>query len=326
MQTIAIRVDESGIIGSGHISRCLALAQIIKSEYPSINFYSKVMSSKTSLIIKQSGFGQFDIDSEDDFLKKINQDSIVILDGYQFDSKNQLAIKNTSSKLICIDDRVKSIYYHCDALINYGIAYSDIDFIKDSTTKLYLGSRYFLLRNAFRVESLMPLKGKSKSNLFISFGGSDKYRLTEKIITSLDIKKFDEINIVIGNSKSRARLLSLTSNIKTKIKVHKNLEDFEMLRLMKNSKFAIVPASTLMLEFFSVGCHLVTGWFADNQKGSLKKYDELKLINNIGRFQVNKIKRIQLNLERIPSKKIMRMQKEFTKHSPPDFIKIFKSL
>jgi UDP-2,4-diacetamido-2,4,6-trideoxy-beta-L-altropyranose hydrolase len=326
MQNIAIRVDESGTIGSGHISRCIALAQIIRDEYPSINFYSKVISSKSSFIIKQCGFGQFNIDSEDDFLEKINQDSIVILDGYHFDSKNQLAIKNTLSKLICIDDRVKKIHYHCDALINYGIAYSDIDFKKDSNTKLYLGSRYFLLRNAFRVESMMPLKSKRKSNLFISFGGSDKYRLTEKIITSLDINQFDEINIVIGNSKSKARLMSLISNMKTKIKIHKNIEDFEMLCLMKNSKFAIVPASTLMLEFFTVGCNLVTGWFAENQKVSLKKFEELKLIHNIGRFRVNKIKKIQFNLAAIPRKNILRKQKEFIKHAPSDFIKILKSL
>ena len=55
-----------------------------------------------------------------------------------------------------------------------------------------------------------------------------------------------------------------------------------MIRRYRRARCLLAPASTVMLEAFSAGCPLVSGWVADNQRNSLECYDRQGLIVNVG--------------------------------------------
>ena len=66
----------------------------------------------------------------------------------------------------------------------------------------------------------------------------------------------------------------------------------DMIRLYRQARYLLAPSSTVMLEAFSAGCPIVSGWVADNQRNSLDFYDRQGLLVNLG--DVRKVSRAKL--------------------------------
>src|SRR5690554_1634601 len=100
---IYIRADGDSQIGLGHLVRCMALAQMLTSDFE-ICFVSKQIPQSLINELNQFGFSLLIIINEDEFFRRLEGKEIVILDHYELDSIYQKTIKNFGSKLICIDD------------------------------------------------------------------------------------------------------------------------------------------------------------------------------------------------------------------------------
>src|SRR3546814_9248056 len=107
MRKIFSRADGSAEIGLGHLVRDLALAQMLELEFDCI-FFCKEIPEELKHQIQKNGFEVSIINSEDEFIRGLTNDLIVVLDHYNLDTDFQKRVKDHGCLLVCIDEDRKS--------------------------------------------------------------------------------------------------------------------------------------------------------------------------------------------------------------------------
>jgi len=281
---VILRVDGNSNIGLGHIYRGIALAEMVRNDFD-VSFVSR--QDSTISPIAEAGF-DYDIlpeinliDEPEWFKENINNNAIIVCDGYEFKAEYQKKIKEKGFKLVYIDDMVE-YHMYADLVINHAPGIKESDYKAESYTKFALGLDYVLLRPAF-LEAAKHKRQINKIDIaFVCFGGSDPNDFTYKTVKGLiKIDTIKKINVVVGSAYQHNKLIGGHSD---KINIYKNLSEKEIFEIMKNSDLAIVPASTLLFELFAVNIFVISGYYVENQKGFYKYLVNNKMIHGIGNF------------------------------------------
>ena len=325
---IILRADGNHEIGLGHIYRCIALAEMLKDEF----YVQLVTKTDTTLLpFKESGFDYTFIpdvigfsEEANWFKKNYSSDTIIVLDGYNFKENYQQKIKDSGYKLVYIDDLVQGTQ-KADLVVNHNPGVKESDYRKENYTKFALGGDYAVLRPLFLEAAKQKTEITETNIAFICFGGSDirDFTLLSTEVL-LEVKKFDEINIVTGNAYQHKEIFKL-QKLNNKINIYKNLSEKELIAVMRKSNFAVAPPSTILFELLAIGLPILSGYYVDNQKLFYEYLINKNLIFEIGNF--NKITKLQL--KEVVKKSINR---KFTKNNFIDgnqkkrFIKHFKIL
>jgi UDP-2,4-diacetamido-2,4,6-trideoxy-beta-L-altropyranose hydrolase len=274
MKNIYIRVDGDNKIGHGHYTRCLALANILSKNFE-ITFISKSITQELTNKLVINKFKLVKILEESNFISLINKNTIVIIDGYNFDINFQQLVRSKCKKLVYIDD-LNSQELEVDLIINHIPGLNSHNYKNINTdAALALGLEYSLLRPAF----LKNIKNKNHNNtlnsVFVCFGGSDQFNLSEKIVNYLiNIEEIKSIVVVTGSSYENIDSLKLLLAKNQKIKHWHNIDEYLMIDLMNKCSIAIVPASGIMLEALSQNLIVISGYYTENQKNAY--YSTLK--------------------------------------------------
>ena len=289
---VVIRVDGNSTIGLGHIYRGLALADMLKDVFV-IEFVTRLTTTISPIL--GSGFGYTIIPEEVKFYNEPNWfkdnysiETIIILDGYSFNKAYQQKIKTLKYKLVYVDDLALGKQV-ADLVINHSPGIKESDYEISKYTELALGLNYALLRKPFiEVDRKELKKKKSIKNLFISFGGADTHDFSLTAVNEVLKSDFiDTINIVLGAAYKNKTIFNLNNS---KLKIHKNLTEQEVFKLMKDTDLAIVPASTTSIELASLGIPMILGYFVDNQKiiynGFVQK-DSAIAIGDFNKYKFN---------------------------------------
>lgn len=289
-KTVFFRCDGNTNIGLGHITRCLALADMLKDDFECI-FLVQNPSEAIEKNITQS-FQLIQLKEQLDFLQEaeyINNmiliaECIVVLDGYSFKTDYQKIIKSSGCKLVCIDD-LHAWHFVADVVINHAGGVKREAYSCEEYTKLCLGTKYALLRKPFLEAAQKARKIETINNVFICFGGADIYNLTQKITeTCIGSGKFKEIHVVVGSAYTNTMNLVNYVSDKPNIFIYQNVNANEMCTLMNKCELAIVPASSIAYEVSAVGMYMITGWYAENQKGLYRFLSEKYLAESVDNF------------------------------------------
>jgi UDP-2,4-diacetamido-2,4,6-trideoxy-beta-L-altropyranose hydrolase len=180
-------------------------------------------------------------------------------------------------------------------LINNIPGFLPESFTKREYTKLYLGTDYALLRQEFFKPQLRKVEKKAKT-IFLSFGGSDFFNISEKIIDFLNsINPTFEINLLIGDAYKFHNNLKKFNNLR----IHKNISAAEVALIIAGSDICIVPASSLLNEAASIGSKIVLGYFADNQIQPYEYFVNNDLAIGLGDFREVKFGLFKEKLEEV---------------------------
>jgi UDP-2,4-diacetamido-2,4,6-trideoxy-beta-L-altropyranose hydrolase len=320
---IFIRVDIDKKIGSGHFVRCIALAEILKN-YFNIYFVSKKITKNAIAELKKNKIKLYKIKNEEDFFIKIKNDTIVVLDGYKFSINYQKKLKKYTKSTIILDDR-PNISYDTKKVINFSFKRNFFS-IKNN---IYTGLEYFPIRAPFRINKNIFVKKNKKEIPFVCFGGSDAYNLTKltvKILLKLNYKK---INVVLGEQHKESVdkfKKNFSLNYGKHINVYKNLTALDIKSIMMNSHFAIVPASTILIELFTIGIPIITGYYVQNQKNSLNYFMKKKLVLSCGNMLSGYDKKLKQNIKKLKNNNqinFYKKQKIFTKKISSKLLNFF---
>ncbi|MFM9945904.1 MAG: UDP-2,4-diacetamido-2,4,6-trideoxy-beta-L-altropyranose hydrolase [Bacteroidia bacterium] len=277
---IILRADGNSTIGFGHVYRLLALADILKDKFEIVfainrpehylisvikNYVHDLIELTTHQENKLPALRQKDEEIPFELDEYITGNEIVVLDGYWFGVKYQKAVKHKGSKLVCIDDLAEN-YFYADAIINHAPGMKASQYKGETYTKYYLGLDYAMLRKDF----FKPFNNsRQPDSLLISMGGADQYRITENVLESAILSNsFKTIHLLISSAfsvEALERMNKITKNSSIKILTYKNLAGKELVELMDNCLFALVSASTVLLECYSRGITCFTGYYTNNQ-------------------------------------------------------------
>lgn len=273
-QKIIFRTDGNGTIGLGHISRCCALADMLKEKFDNYFFIRDPTQEmigevqKHCISIHAITEGLSFPEESGDWIKSLKGDEIVILDGYNFETGYQLSIKERGCRLVCIDD-IYAYHFVSDILINHAGGAKAYEYSTAPYTKKLLGFKYALLREPFLDRSGLAVNAVGSAELLICFGGADQGNNTLKTLERISGVYNGKINIVIGSAYRH--ITELENFIKKyndrEIGIYRNIDASELATIMKRSLFAICSPSTISIEYLSItNGTLYLEVIADNQK------------------------------------------------------------
>jgi UDP-2,4-diacetamido-2,4,6-trideoxy-beta-L-altropyranose hydrolase len=242
MPQLIIRADANSVIGTGHIMRCIALAQSWRDHGGKVKFITYCSNSFLINRIVDEGFSLYQLEksypdsseeySFDEYTPdsrcKKNKNNWIVLDGYHFDSEYQTAAEKTGYKVMIIDDMAHLSIYHADILINQNISAKKQIYNVDSNTKLLLGSRYVMLRKEFlQFKKQNSAKIGEVKNILVTLGGADTENVTLIVLKAL-------IRLVQSDLKIKIVVGPLNPNLQTiKNKIRKSNKDIEVLTSVK---------------------------------------------------------------------------------------------
>lgn len=262
---VFIRTDGSVQSGLGHTVRCLALAQMLKSEF-SVTFFCKEIPDSMAAQLEESGFTCKRIQSEADFFRETLDGKIVVIDGYHFDTTYQQQLKTAGAILVCIDD-IHDGVYEADMIINHAPGITSRNYHAKCNTQYALGPDYALLRPAFLEAAGKPRTVTAIKSVLICFGGSDYKNLTAAALKVVsEYPSFGKIVVVTGPAYKEQESLSLLIQADNRVLHYNSISGDEMFLLMKDVDLAIVPSSGILMEAMATSCCIISGIYADNQK------------------------------------------------------------
>jgi UDP-2,4-diacetamido-2,4,6-trideoxy-beta-L-altropyranose hydrolase len=231
MKKLVFRVDSGLNIGSGHLMRCITLANnLVRKIKLECIFITRNNNGNFNDIIIQNGFNVLLLDGpelssnidgylewlgtsqENDAVQTLSilskngveKIDILVIDHYALDIEWESNFIDITSKLVVIDDLADRKHY-CDILLDQNIApnyMSRYDKITPVNTKKFLGIAYCLLRDDF-LRAKESIKAREKlSNIVVFFGGVDKDNATLHLLSLLNEKLniFQVVRVIVGKS------------------------------------------------------------------------------------------------------------------------------
>jgi UDP-2,4-diacetamido-2,4,6-trideoxy-beta-L-altropyranose hydrolase len=326
-RTIHFRADGGPTIGMGHFMRSLALAEMLNQRFhcvfatcsPSEFQKSEIEKVCQELLELPNNDNHFEL-----FLEKLNGSEIVVLDNYYFNTEYQIAIRNKGCKLVCIDD-LHDKHFVADIVINHAEGIEKTDYSVEPYTQLCLGYKFALLKKEF-LEEIIPDEKKEFSCL-VMIGGSDPLNITVKLLSLIENYPFKlPVAVVIGPTFQEKELDQFTNT-----KLYKAVDAATVYKLMRQSKFGILPASTVAIESCAARLPFICGHFVTNQNGIYEGIRKNNLAICIGDYlTIDKIKFHnaikEISKETVTAKLIDQQKLLLDKHSKQRFIERFTQL
>jgi len=266
---IAIRADGNSQIGLGHIHRTLALANYLK-DYFSITFYLYQADKLVMDLITKHGFllesiVAADYNQPENFIRDLDNNTIIVLDGYQFKTDYQKAIKAQGYKLVAIDDLNEWLNV-ADVVINHAYAGIKSDYKVSSDSVLLGGLKYAIIKQElFNVKR--HTDRKRNLNVLVCIGGTDPDNYSERIIKELLSSTDKNISLLTYPLNKRFNeLTDLAETNSNRLKLHHSLNTNELIELIQNNDIAILQPSNIALEAAAIGICIALVQTAENQK------------------------------------------------------------
>lgn len=286
---IAIRVDASSLIGTGHFMRCLTLADALKQSGQQIRFISRELPGYLQEILVEKGHefvplatpsGEFvedelvhaqwlgvsqEMDAEDT-LKALSGQvwDWLIVDHYALDARWESELRQTAKHLFVIDDIANRIH-DCDLLLDQN--YENPERYRQKVNVnclMLLGPHFALLKPEYAARRTSSSRG-SVNRVLVFFGGSDPDDLTGMALEALSESKLSElhVDVVIGSSYSFRKKLERQAIHRGKTAIY-GLQP-HLADLMASADFAIGAGGATNWERMCLGLPSIVITLADNQ-------------------------------------------------------------
>ncbi|MEP9411505.1 MAG: UDP-2,4-diacetamido-2,4,6-trideoxy-beta-L-altropyranose hydrolase [Candidatus Brocadia sp.] len=292
---IVFRADASVDIGTGHIYRCLTLAEAVKNRGADILFICR--EEKGSLIdfVKKKGYYVYPLPAGIDFNKDLRL-SIEILKGqkkmpdwlvvdhYGIDIKWESLMRPLVKKIMVIDD-LADRKHDCDILLdqNYNKNSSRYNGLIPENCIQILGPEYALVRPQFREarENLKKESGEVK-RILVFMGGADPTNETGKALKAAKLLNSDNIavDVVIGVlNPFKNKIINMAKQMPNTT-CYFNVNN--MAELMSSADISIGASGSSTWERCCVGLPSIVMVLADNQKEIAQELERQDVAVNLG--------------------------------------------
>ena len=319
---VAFRSDASIDIGTGHVMRCLTLAEALCKHGAKCVFICRPHKGHLLELIEQRGHKAIALPAlspdenrsvsktglahalwlgtdlkrdAEDTLKAAGHTMIdwLVVDHYALDENWEKALRPVCRKLMVIDD-LADRRHDCDILLdqNLGLNASDYNGLLPSNCTTLIGPKYALLRPEFaelRNESLGRRTSPQLKNLLVSMGGVDKDNATGQVLEALnscDLPSELKITVVMGPHAPWLKDVQQQAMQMTRpTQVLTGVSN--MARLLTDCDLAIGAAGSSAWERCCLGVPSMIAVLAENQSSTADQLSTLKCALKIDNPLIN---------------------------------------
>ena len=297
---VAIRADASGMIGSGHVMRCLTLAEMLREKGAEPRVVCAQHAGHMIALIEERGIpvsrlpmGPVETidpaaDAEQTIAALVAMDSKpdwMIVDHYALGSSWEARIRSVVGNIMAIDDLADRAH-DCDILLdqnlvaNFEHRYDEL--VRPNAIRL-LGPTYALLQPEYRLlrERSRPRNSPAR-HFLVYFGGADAAGMTARTVAALiELGRPDiSADIVIGPSNPHAEAVHALAAGHANLDVHGMKAS--LAELMLRADMAIGATGATSWERLCLGLPAIVVTLADNQRPIAAELDRLGLVRWLG--------------------------------------------
>jgi UDP-2,4-diacetamido-2,4,6-trideoxy-beta-L-altropyranose hydrolase len=292
---LVIRADASTQIGSGHVMRCLALAQVWQEQVvETAAFVTAVpemlrmrLEAEGMTVYAHSGEAGDEADAQQVIaLAQQLKTRYVVVDGYQFGADYQQWLKDAGLRLLALDDNGEAQHYSADLVLNQNIHASEALYTnRQPYTRLLLGTRYTLLRREF-----WSWRGWQRDipdaarKVLVTMGGSDPDNVTLKVLRALEQVQLNDLHVkvVVGGSSPHYDALQMAARQSPHhIELAHNVSD--MPALMAWADVAVSAGGSTCWELAFMGLLGMVIVLAENQQPLADRLAQQDAVITLGR-------------------------------------------
>jgi UDP-2,4-diacetamido-2,4,6-trideoxy-beta-L-altropyranose hydrolase len=318
----AFRVDASLQIGSGHVMRCLTLAEALREKGVQCHFISREHPGHLLQLIHEHDFILTMLPQSifipDDHIENGNilaaepahaawlgcdwqtdaeqtraaladyQPDWLVVDHYALDQRWEQALKLNSRKLMVIDD-LADRPHQCDLLLdqNVGRQIGDYTNLVPPECKVIVGPQYALLRPEFATLRSYSLKRRLQpvlKNILITMGGVDQPNATGLVLQTLKHCRLPEDCRISIVMGSQAPWLKQVQTLAKDMPwpIEVLVNINDMAQRMADSDLAIGAAGSTSWERCCLGLPSLMMVLADNQSSVAQALQEAKAAQFLG--------------------------------------------
>jgi UDP-2,4-diacetamido-2,4,6-trideoxy-beta-L-altropyranose hydrolase len=288
--SLLIRADASIAIGTGHVMRCLALAQAWQDAGGKAIFALAENTPSVDARLRTEGFeirmlkavlGSLDDAEETASLARQYRASWVVADGYKFGADYQSNLKSDGLKLLFLDDYGHAGHYCADLVLNQNVKTEDLYQDREPETRLLLGPRFALLRREFAGwrdwKRTIP---QTARHVLVTMGGSDPANLTRRVVEAIWSLPQLQATVVVGGSNPYLTELRSLAATRNSVQLSENATN--MSELMAAADVAVSAAGTTSWEIASLGLPALLIVLADNQHFAAEELHRQGAAINLG--------------------------------------------
>ena len=288
---IGIRADANESVATGHVMRCLAIAEELKSLGQNPLFISADDFPRP--LIEQRGFDFVSLQSDWKHMEKGIEQLQAVVDKYHiglmlvdsyYVTKAYFEKIHSFTKAMYIDDLGKEVY-DVDFAVCYANYYKELELEEryPSNVRLLLGTRYAPLRREFSDLPPKRISPEIKEVLVLS-GGTDPYdfllHFSQKLLESSLFETLETIRIICGRYYDKYDELTEKFAGTKKLHFHKAVKDIE--KYMLSADVAVTAAGVTTYELCAAGVPAITYTIADNQEGNAKSFQKEGIMEYAG--------------------------------------------
>lgn len=331
---VAFRTDSSVQIGTGHVMRCLTLAEELRSQGHECLFICRDHDGDLGDLIVQKGFALHRLTKPDhtdelaedepgpahagwlglswqidaaQTLAAIGQHKTdwLVVDHYALDAQWERTIAEAVGQIMVVDD-LADRDHECALLLDQNVlssqAHQQYQARVNKGCKLLLGPQFALLRPEYELlADALPERDGNISRVLVFVGGSDPHNLTERYLEALNLREFDHlsVDVVIGKNHPSPEVVKRQVTKRSKTQLYSGLPS--LAALMVRADLMLGAGGATNWERMCLGLNSIVASVAQNQKDINQTLGIQKLINFAGdaaQLEINQIREaIQLVLD-----------------------------
>ncbi len=278
---ILIRVDSNKYIATGHVMRCISIAQMAIKEGNEVKFI--VADLQSEILLKKYDMPYIclyttwnEMDGEIEKISRIIENEkpdCVLVDSYYVTEKYLSALR-MFCKVAYIDD-LNMFIYPCDILICYANYFKKFNYEDrySSETKLLLGPKFAPLRQAF-VEPKRIKKEDGNKKILVMSGGTDEYHVISNFLAEYvkNAHKFRNVSVdaICGVYNKDYDEIERKYSNHPNINILKSVDNIE--KYMLQTDVAISAGGATLYELCACGTPTICYAIADNQLDNVESF------------------------------------------------------
>lgn len=293
---LVLRADATTHLGTGHVMRCLALAQawqdegghavfVVAAGSPAVE--SRLRAEGCDLVSLRTEPGSDDDAAQTAAIAGQRRAAWLAVDGLHFGGNYQRALKQSGLRVLAIDDGGTAGEYHADVVLNQNLHADERLYARrQPATRLLLGPAYALLRREFLsfsgIERHVP---EVAEHVLVTLGGSDPHNMTLTVVRALQKSAGRplEVVVVVGSANPHASAVEDAAAASGgAMRVIRNAAN--MPELMTWADLAISSGGTTVWELAFMGVPSLVGLIAPIEEQAAVGLECHRLFRVIGWF------------------------------------------